>query len=143
MSLAGAYLFIRTWQVYHVYKPNDKLQTWTPAQVTYLKHEILFFFLLWRFDPIPGHGLPLRGLRDHTGHTTLGSIPMDERSARQTDLYLATYNTYKRQASVPAAGFEPTIPASERKQIKALDCAATRIGLGTNRLSSSTGFWRW
>jgi hypothetical protein len=65
---------------------------------------------------------------------------MVERSARHTDLYLTTYNTYKRQTSMPAEGFEPTNPASERKQINALEWAATGIGLGTNRLSNSTGF---
>jgi hypothetical protein len=99
------------------------------------------FSPLWRFDPIPGHGLPLRGFAIIlTGHTTFGSTPVDERSARHTDLFLTTYNTYKRQASIPVAGFEPIIPASEWKQINALDCAATQIGLGTNRLSNSTGF---
>ena len=30
---------------------------------------------------------------------------------------------------MPPAGFEPTIPASERSQIYALDCAATGIDL--------------
>jgi hypothetical protein len=52
---------------------------------------------------------------------------MDERSARHTDLYLTTYNTYKRQASMPAAGFEPTIPASERKAINAFGSALEQI----------------
>ena len=96
---------------------------------------------MWRFDPIWGHGLPLWGFAIILiGHTTLGSNLMDERSARHTDLYLTTYNTYKRQTSMAAAGFEPTNPASERKQINALDCAATGLDLGTNRLSNSTGF---
>jgi hypothetical protein len=31
---------------------------------------------------------------------------------------------------MPPAGFEPTIPASERPQTHALDCAATGIGSG-------------
>jgi hypothetical protein len=65
---------------------------------------------------------------------------MDERSVRHTDLYLTTYNTYKRKTSMPVAEFETTNPASERKQINALECAATGIGLGTNRISNSTGF---
>jgi len=62
---------------------------------------------------------------------------MDERSARHTGLYMTTYNTQKRQASMLAAGFRTTIPASERKQNNALDCAVSGIGLGTNRLSNS------
>jgi len=32
------------------------------------------------------------------------------------------------QTSMPPVGFEPTIPASERPQTYALDCAATVIG---------------
>jgi len=31
------------------------------------------FFFLWRFDPIPGHGLPLRDFA-----ITLGTTPLDE-----------------------------------------------------------------
>jgi hypothetical protein len=32
-----------------------------------------------RFDPIPGHGLPLRGFAiTHIGHTTLSGTPLDE-----------------------------------------------------------------
>jgi len=32
-----------------------------------------------RFDPIPGHGLPLRGFAiTHIGDTTLGGTPLDE-----------------------------------------------------------------
>jgi len=36
-------------------------------------------FLLRRFNPIPGHDLPLRGLVvSVSGHTTLGRAPLDE-----------------------------------------------------------------
>ena len=39
----------------------------------------IFFFLLWRFDPIPGHDLPLRGFAvTAIGHTTLGRTSPDE-----------------------------------------------------------------
>jgi hypothetical protein len=65
--------------------------------------------------------------RDHT-LTTLGRTPLDEWPARRRDLYLTTHNTHKRQTSMPPAGFEPTIPASERPQTHALDRAATGIG---------------
>jgi hypothetical protein len=44
------------------------------------------------------------------------------------DLYLTTYNTLKRQTSMPLAGFEPAISASEWPQTHALDRAATGIG---------------
>ena len=61
-------------------------------------------------------------------HTTLGRTPLDEWSVRRRDLYLTINNTHKRQASMPPAGFEPAIPASEEPQTHALDRAATRIG---------------
>jgi len=78
-------------------------------------------------DPIPGHGLPLRGFRITLRHTQLGRTPLDEWSARRSDLYLTTLNTSKRQTSMAPAAFEPAIPASERPQTHASDCAA--IGL--------------
>jgi len=62
-------------------------------------------------------------------HTTLGRTPLDEWSARRRDLYLATRNTHKRQTSMPPAGFETTIPVSERPQTHVLERAATGIGL--------------
>ena len=40
----------------------------------------------------------------------------------------ATHNTHKRQTSLPPAGFEPAILASEWPQTHALDRAATGIG---------------
>jgi hypothetical protein len=68
----------------------------------------------------------LSRLHDHT-HTTLGSTPLDEWSARRRDLYLTTHNTHKRQTSMPLAGFKPAIPESERPQTHALDGTATGI----------------
>jgi hypothetical protein len=39
----------------------------------------VFLFVLWRFDPIPGHALPLRGFPNTlTGNTNLGTILLDE-----------------------------------------------------------------
>jgi hypothetical protein len=76
--------------------------------------------------PGPPH---YRGFTITLRHTTLGRTPLDEGSARHTDLYLTTHNTQKRQTSMPPPGFKPTIPASERPQTHALDRAATGIGL--------------
>jgi hypothetical protein len=68
-------------------------------------------------------------------HTTLGRTPLDEQLARRKYLYLTTHNTHNRQTSMPPAGFEPSIPASERTQTHALDSAATGIGeMSYNRL---------
>jgi hypothetical protein len=63
----------------------------------------------------------------HLTHTTLGRTPLGEGPARRRDLYLTTHNTHKRQTSMPSAGFEPTVPVSERPQTHALDRAATGI----------------
>ena len=72
----------------------------------------------------------LSRIHDHTQRrTTVGRTPMDEWSAVHRDLYLTTHNTYKRQASMPPVGFEPTIPGSERPQTHGLGRAATGIDL--------------
>jgi len=53
---------------------------------------------------------------DHTQRrTTVGRTPLDEWSARRRDLYLTTHNTHKKQTSTPPEGFEPTVPASDRR----------------------------
>ena len=83
---------------------------------------------------------------DHTQQlTTLGRTPLDEWSARRRDLYPTTHNTHNRQISMQAVGFEPTIPASERPQIYALDRAATGTGVHfvyfLNMSEISTCWW--
>jgi magnesium-transporting ATPase (P-type) len=63
---------------------------------------------------------------DHTQRRiTFGRNPLDEWSALRRDLYLTTHNTHNRQTSMPPAGFEPTISASERPQTYVLDRAVT------------------
>jgi len=92
-------------------------------------YNIYKLFCLWRFDPFPGHGLPLRGFAiTLTGHTTVGRTPLDEWSARRNVLYLTTHDTHNRQTSMLPAGFEPAIPASERPQTHALECAGSGMG---------------
>jgi len=44
-------------------------------------------------------------------------------------MYLTTHNTHKRQTSIPPAGFEPAISASEQLQTHALDLTATGTGI--------------
>ena len=85
---------------------------------------------VWRFDPIPGHGLPYGAPRSHTMDTphSVGLLWTSD----QHDAYFSTsQNTtlLTETQTCPPAGFEPTIPASERQQIYALDCAATGIGI--------------
>jgi len=54
-----------------------------------------------------------RGFMITLRHTTLGRTPLGEWSARRRGLYLTAHNTLKRLTSMPPAGFEPAIPASE------------------------------
>jgi len=88
----------------------------------------LFFFTMWQ---CPSGSRPhhYRGFMITIRHTTLGRTPLDERSAQRRGLYLTTNKTHKRDTSMPPAGFEPTIPASERPQTHPFDCAATGIGI--------------
>jgi hypothetical protein len=51
---------------------------------------------------------------DTSRHTTLGRTPLDRWSARRRFLYLTKHNTHNIQTIMPQAGFEPTVPASER-----------------------------
>ena len=58
---------------------------------------MLYFFFLWRFDPIQCHGLVLRGSAIIlTGHNTIGMTPLDDWSARRRDLYLTLHKTQKK-----------------------------------------------
>ena len=62
-----------------------------------------------------------RGFTITLRHTIFIRTPLDEWSARRTDLYVTKPNTQKGQISMSPAGFEPTIPASEQPQTYALD----------------------
>ena len=64
--------------------------------------------------------------------TAVGRASLDEWSARIRDLYLTTHKTHNIQTSMSPVGFEPTISASRRPQIHALDRAATGIGSDTS-----------
>jgi hypothetical protein len=76
-----------------------------------------------------GAGPPhYRGFTIAFRHNTLGRTPLDGWSARRRDLYLPTHYTHNRETSMPQAGFESTISASEGLLIHSLDRAATRIG---------------
>ena len=63
---------------------------------------------------------------DHTH--TLGKTPLDEGSARHTDLYLTTQNIHQSKYPSSPAAYEPAVPANERPQTDALDRAATGTG---------------
>ena len=102
-------------------------------------HRSFRYMTMWQFSSKPSTTLnsPTRArvasflsFLDHTQwFTTVGRTPLDEGSARRRDFYLTTYNTDNRQASMPPAGFETSIPASDRPQTLALDHSATGMGL--------------
>jgi hypothetical protein len=79
--------------------------------ITTLLHT-LFHSQTFYFSPYPmvqqllvGHGLLIiEASRSHSH--TLGSSPLDKWTGRRRHFYLATYNTHKRQTSMPPAGFE-------------------------------------
>jgi hypothetical protein len=76
--------------------------------------------------PGPPH---YRGFTITLRYTTLGRTLLTELSVRRRDLHLTTHNTHKRQTSRHPAGFESTVPASERPQTHDLDRAV--LGLGS------------
>ena len=124
------------------------------------------FFSLWRKNATRPRASSFVRFLDHTQrHTRVGRTPLDEGSARRSDLYLVTlhsqetrpclrrdvfctlfyfirtclfycaifclydftYNT-QRNTSMPPAGFESAIPASDRPQTLALHRSAIGIG---------------
>jgi len=88
-----------------------------PTIITSPVLEWLLFLLPWRNSPWWARASS--GHHDHT--QTLHTL--DGRSQRY--LYLTTHNARYRQTSIFPAGFEPTIPASDRPQTHSLDRAAT------------------
>ena len=77
-----------------------------------------------------GPGSPhYRGFEITHRHMTVGRTPLDESSAPRRDLYLrAKISHNKRETSMLAVRFEPTIPSSERWHTHTLDRATTGIG---------------
>ena len=88
---------------------------------------LITIFLTWRNSPQWAKASSLSRMIT-LRHTTLDRTAVDEWSARRRDLYMTTHNSYNRQTSMPTAGLEPTVQASERLQTNALDRAATGIG---------------
>ena len=71
------------------------------------------------------HVITLNDARMHT-HTHNRQESLGEGSALCRDLYLITHNIHKRQTSMSATGFKPTIPASERPQTYAIEARTPR-----------------
>ena len=104
------------------------MQTSTSNPVTQLKLMPLFVVFHSPLQNSPsGPGPPhYQGFIITLGHTICSRTLLHEWSAK-VDLYLKTHNNHKRQISIPPAGFETTIPVSQRPQAHSLDHTATRI----------------
>ena len=73
---------------------------------------IVLYVWFWRDNPHWARASSFTRFLNHTHQRiTVGRTPLDARSARRVELYLATHNTHNRQASMPPVGFEPTIAA--------------------------------
>ena len=96
------------------------------------------YICVWDSPHFPGATVPslssgpgpphCRGFTIAPRHTTFSRIPLDEWSDRRRDFYLTASDTHKTQTSMPLAGFEPAILASERPQFNTLDRKANEIG---------------
>jgi hypothetical protein len=109
----------------NLYKINNpKHYDW---MIRFMGQNFYFLFSMAWWPP-SGPGPPhYRWFTITLRHTTRGRTRLDGWSARRWDLYLTTHDTHKRQPSVPPAGFEPAIQASERLSTHVLDCMATRV----------------
>jgi len=68
--------------------------------IVVVTESVRYIFGSWldnRSGPRPPH---CRGFAITLRHTTIGSSPLEEWSARCRDLYLKTHNTHKRQTSM-------------------------------------------
>jgi hypothetical protein len=81
----------------------------------------IFLFLTSQQSPV-GQGLLI--IEASRSHSDTRLLLTSDRPVAD----LTTHNTNKRQTSMNPAVFKPTIPASERPQTHALDCAATGAG---------------
>ena len=113
-----------------------RMQVWVPPKPAYQT----VIYIEWHIPDVIWIPLTLRRLMsyiymehpffmflDHTRRSTVGRTPLDEWSARRTDLYLTTHDTHNRQISMPPVGFEPKISAGERPQAACLLRSWVRI----------------
>jgi hypothetical protein len=91
-------------------------------------HPVIYLLFKFNHKWLMFGSSEMRFLYHTQRRTTMGRIPLDERSACRRDLYLKTHNTHNRQTPMNPVGFEPTISAGEQPQTYALDRAATGTG---------------
>jgi hypothetical protein len=81
-------------------------------------------------EPLVGQGLLIiEASRSHTDTAnSIGLLWTNDHPGAETSAAQHTAFTRERHLSMPAAGFDPTIPAREQPQTHASDRAATGIG---------------
>ena len=85
-------------------------------------------------QPLVGQDLISQASRSHSDTSLpVGLVWTSDQPGVDTSTW--QHNTHKRQTSMPTAGLELIIPASERPQTDTLDRAATGIG---ERLNTSS-----
>jgi hypothetical protein len=106
MEFSNFYVLHEPLKWWHYAQPVNVCEDWTHL-LLYIIYIISrsrvgimlweFPFVLWFFDPIPGHAPPpLTGfVFTHVGHTTLSRTPLDEWSHRPRNLSLTKHNTHK------------------------------------------------
>jgi len=92
------------------------------------------FLVLWQFDQIPVHGLPLWSFMfTLMGYNLLNRTPLDKWPARcRTSAW--QHISHKRRTSLPLVGIKPAI---KWLQIHALDCAVTTVSNSFNYITNS------
>jgi hypothetical protein len=88
---------------------------------------------LWCNSPIRASDILLSRFQLDTD--TLSKTPLEDGTARCR--YRSLRKICKRKPSIPQAGFEPAIPASERPHTYVLDSAATGIGFSSHILKKN------
>jgi len=88
---------------------------------------LLYIYLFMAQGPLVGQSLLIAEASRSQTQCTRQDCSGRVISPSQRSLSETTYNIHKRQTSMPPAGFEPAIPASERSQTHDLDLPDTGI----------------
>jgi hypothetical protein len=91
----------------------DKGRSYKDTIMQISQNQLCIYFLPWCNSPNGPRPPHYQEIMITLRHISLSWTPLDEWSAQCTDLCLTTYNTHKRQTSLPPAGFTPAIPARE------------------------------
>jgi hypothetical protein len=127
--------------------PHTKMAECSPPLHIYciVQHTRTFYPppLQWRNSPLWARASSWPWLHDHTQmhHTFVVFLSTSDRPEAKTPIW--QHSTQKRQTSMPPAGFELPIPASERRQTHALHRAAIRIGQNFKYCTYSRGAVGW